>query len=126
MNVFCFPQHHSNYFSIFREYSLPEGTLKLRLLTSNTQNSTFYTNTIVEVLGEVFISNVQETQTNLTHLTSRGVVEQLQSANTPAYKEKLLNRFKNHYTPTVKVWLINPVDRAGDVISRNLEIRMLE
>lgn len=41
-------------------------------------------------------------------------------------KEKLLSYYKENYKPAINVWFAKQISSAADLISRNLEIRLLE
>lgn len=106
---------------------MPEGTLTLRLLTFSYFGTHLLNGSYVEITGEVVLVNTKEPLKNhRTTLTSRGINEQLYLVKSEDEQMKLLNYFREYYKPAIKVWLVQPVSRAGDLISRNLELRMLQ
>uniref|UniRef100_A0A1I8NUW5 Uncharacterized protein n=1 Tax=Stomoxys calcitrans TaxID=35570 RepID=A0A1I8NUW5_STOCA len=109
--------------NITQDYSLPEGTLKIHLKTLANAHPTLEHGKYVEILGEVILLNPSQED---TPLTSRGVVEQLQFISKTEDEKKLFNYFHHHYKPAIKVWHVTQINRAGDLISRKLERRMLE
>ncbi|XP_073823578.1 modigliani [Musca autumnalis] len=114
--------------NIPEEYALPEGTIKIQLIpaaTSPYASTTLEDGKYYEVLGEVILlSNSKSPEREL--LTSRGLVERMQSPLKPEDQEQLLQYFKNNYKPAVSVWFAFQINDAGELISRNLEVRMLE
>lgn len=107
-----------------REYALPEGALQIQLIpTAASLNncSTLEHGKYYEILGEVKLLPKSPNQ-GTEILTSRGVVERVQSGN----RGILLQQFKNLYKPAVNVWFAFQANEASELISRNLEIRMLE
>lgn len=113
--------------NLSNEYSLPEGTLTLRLLTFSYFGTHLQNGLYVEINGEVVLINIKDCQNNHhTPLTSRGINEELQGAKNEDEQKKLLKYFHENYKPAIKVWFVQPISRASDLISRNLELRMLQ
>lgn len=112
----------------FRKYSVPEGTLNIQLCTDEKSEHALENGKYCEILGETIIINPQgETKTFETiPLTSRGLVEQMQYITESNSKEKLLSYYKENYKPAINVWFTKQISSAADLISRNLEIRLLE
>ncbi|XP_037816557.1 uncharacterized protein LOC119606955 [Lucilia sericata] len=108
------------------EYSLPEGTLSIRLLTFSYFGTQLINNKHVEITGELVLYNTKNPQYNhCTLLTSKGVIQQLNNTTNEEEYNKLLKYFNDTYKPAIKVWFVQPINRAGDLIQRNLELRML-
>lgn len=79
-----------------------------------------------EIVGEVILfNNIKPEENNANFLTSRGIVEQVQFFDDVKKQEKLLKYFSETYKPAVNVWYAQPVARAGDLIARNLELRIM-
>ncbi|KAM7360059.1 modigliani [Cochliomyia hominivorax] len=109
------------------EYSLPEGTLSLHLLTSSYFGNQLQNKKYVEITGELVLFNINNPQDNYpTPLTSKGIREQLYATKNEEEHNKLLKYFQNNYKPAIKVWFVQQINRAGDLIQRNLELRMLQ
>lgn len=73
--------------------------------------------------------NTREPEANhQSFLTSRGIAEQVALTTTTDNKPnlKLLKHYQEHYKPAIKLWFAQPINRAEDLIQRNLELRMLQ
>lgn len=81
----------------------------------------------MEITGELVLFNTKNSQDNhRTFLTSKTIVEQLTLTKNDEEHKKLLKYFHDNYKPAIKVWFAHPINRAGDLIQRNLELRMLQ
>lgn len=81
----------------------------------------------MEITGELVLYNTKNPQDNHhTFVTSKGIVEQLASTTNDVEHNKLFKYFHSNYKPAIKVWFVQPISRAGDLIQRNLELRMLQ
>lgn len=102
---------------------MPGGLLKIPLHIGNACSSdNIRHGDIVEVKGELVLCNASNCET----LTSRGIFEQLQNCATEISQLKLFKHFQHNYRPHIKAWFIQAIDRAAELISRNLELRMLQ
>ncbi|XP_061394086.1 uncharacterized protein LOC133329626 [Musca vetustissima] len=114
--------------NIPEECALTEGTLQIRLHATAASASIFPTlehGKYFEILGEVILLS-NSNNPDRENLTSRGVVERMQSPLKPENKQNLMQYFKKHYKPAVNVWFVSQINEAPELISRNLEVRMLE
>ncbi|TMW49300.1 hypothetical protein DOY81_005600 [Sarcophaga bullata] len=115
--------------NLSNEYTLPEGTLSIRLLTFSYFGTKLTDSKYVEICGEVVLYNTKEPEANhQTLLTSRGIAEQVALTKTTDNKAnlKLLKHYQEHYKPAIKLWFVQQINRAEDLIQRNLELRMLQ
>lgn len=113
----------------FSNYSLPEGTLSIRLLTFSYFGTKLTDSKYVEISGEVVLYNTTEPKANRqSFLTSRGIAEQVALTTITDNKSnlKLLKHYQEHYKPAIKLWFVQTINRAEDLIQRNLELRMLQ
>lgn len=97
----------------------------IHLLTFSYSGNELSNSKYVEISGEVVLYNTKEPKANhQTFLTSRGIAEQI--ALNDNKDNKLLKYYQEHYKPAIKVWFVQPINRAEDLIQRNLELRMLQ
>lgn len=96
------------------------------MLTFSYFGTDLQNNKYVEITGELVLYNIKEPKANHhTFLTSKGIVEQLKLANDDEERDRILKYYQDYYKPAVKVWFVQQITRADDLIARNLELRMI-
>lgn len=102
--------------------------MSLHLLTYSYQGTQLQNNKFVEITGESVLFNINkppEDNRNIP-ITSFSIQTRLNSISNEEEYNKLLKYYQTNYKPAIIVWSVQPINRAGDLIQRNLELRMLQ
>lgn len=85
-----------------------------------------------EILGEVVLLSNEENKKKCPEKSNpRFLIDNLNAvvgvdvAEITEKRNALLSFFQANYKPVIRVWFINRVNRAADLITRNLKLRYL-